>query len=208
MADDNTAPRHPSTGDGKSASGGGNAFTRKLGPLPVWAWMGIGLGAALAYSSWRKNKATSTSQASTVNPTGTATGVQTASQTPPFIIQNYTTGNGGGAGPRRAKGGTTTGASSTTSVTAQPVGSSAAEEPYLYGHQQLDYLQQHLQSSSNPAGYTQGVYQDVSNAYMQVVHSQGQNQADSYHYSWIAPGNVQAIPQNALSVSQVLQNLP
>lgn len=34
----------------------GSFVTRKLGPLPVWAWMGLGLGGALALSSWRSNK--------------------------------------------------------------------------------------------------------------------------------------------------------
>lgn len=67
-----------------SGGGGGSVFTRKLGPLPVWAWMGIALGVALAYSLWRKNKASATANANTATSTP-------ADQTPPFIIQNYTT---------------------------------------------------------------------------------------------------------------------
>lgn len=89
-----------------------------------------------------------------------------------------------------------------------PVGSSPNEEPYLYGHQELDYIKNNETSSSNPNGYTPQLYQDVLNAYMSVLHSQGQDQADAYHYSWIGPGNVQAIPQNSTSASQTLQNLP
>lgn len=29
---------------------------KKAGPLPVWAWMGLALGMALAFSTWSKNK--------------------------------------------------------------------------------------------------------------------------------------------------------
>lgn len=47
----------------------------------------IGLGVAVAYSSWRKNK--TAAAATSTSASGTATD-QTASQTPPFIIQNYT----------------------------------------------------------------------------------------------------------------------
>jgi hypothetical protein len=37
----------------------GSFVGKKLGPLPVWAWMGLGLGGALAISTWRSNKAAS-----------------------------------------------------------------------------------------------------------------------------------------------------
>ncbi len=29
---------------------------RKVGPLPMWAWMGLGLGAAVIYAVWRQNR--------------------------------------------------------------------------------------------------------------------------------------------------------
>lgn len=32
-------------------------WKEKSGPLPNWAWAGLGLGGAVAYSSWRRNKA-------------------------------------------------------------------------------------------------------------------------------------------------------
>lgn len=32
-------------------------LTGKLGPMPVWAWMGLGLGGALLIASYRKGKA-------------------------------------------------------------------------------------------------------------------------------------------------------
>ena len=34
---------------------GGNVFTRKLGALPLWAWMGIGLAVALGYYYWKQS---------------------------------------------------------------------------------------------------------------------------------------------------------
>lgn len=107
--------------------GGGstNAFTRKLGPLPVWAWMGVGLGMALAVSLWRKNKTASTASTTTA---GTAT-TATSTQTPPFIIQNYTgagaQGPAGPAGPAGSTGATgatgTTGATGSVGVTGTPI---------------------------------------------------------------------------------------
>lgn len=78
-------PQAQPEGGAPQGAGGTNAFTRKLGPLPVWAWMGLGLAGALAYASWSKNK----KAASTASESST-TGEQTADQTPPFIIQNIT----------------------------------------------------------------------------------------------------------------------
>lgn len=37
----------------------GSVIWRKVGPLPAWAWMGLALGALLAFSVWRKNRAQS-----------------------------------------------------------------------------------------------------------------------------------------------------
>jgi len=96
-------PREENEG-GRPAGGGGNVFTRKVGPAPLWVWMLAGLGLALGYVAWRGNKqkqAAATTQDQT-----------TTDQTPPFIIQNYTTvppeqpGPPGPAGPPGATGGT------------------------------------------------------------------------------------------------------
>ena len=38
------------------APGGGNAFTRKVGPLPVWAWVAGGLAAGVGYIWWRNRQ--------------------------------------------------------------------------------------------------------------------------------------------------------
>lgn len=71
---------------------GGNVFTRKLGPLPMWAWMGVGLGAALALTSWRGNKkaesdAKSSPQGGLNAPAGNSV---PGSLIPQFVNQVYT----------------------------------------------------------------------------------------------------------------------
>lgn len=88
MADDDA----PGGGDA-----GGNIFTRKLGPLPMWAWMGIGLGGALAFTSWSRNKkaaadAKDKSTSGTLPTTQTASGSTPASLIPQFVNQVYTQG--------------------------------------------------------------------------------------------------------------------
>lgn len=76
-----TAPEAP-----PQQQSGSSVFTRKLGPLPLWAWMGIALALALVYYYWRQNKAsTKASQSS---------GDQLASGTdqnliPQFVNQTY-----------------------------------------------------------------------------------------------------------------------
>lgn len=73
-----------------STSHSGSPFTKKVGPLPLWGWMGIGLALALGYYVWQKNKASSASSntASTSTENGTT---EPADQVPPYIIQNYST---------------------------------------------------------------------------------------------------------------------
>jgi LysM repeat protein len=82
-------------------SSGGNVFTRKLGPAPVWLWMAGLLGVALAFTSYRSNKAKATGATGTAASAASTAAGTAASQTPPFIIQNYTQGQGpqGPAGP-------------------------------------------------------------------------------------------------------------
>lgn len=68
----------------------GNVFTRKIGPLPMWAWMGIALALAIVYYLYKKHESgssssTSSSQNSSVNTPG---GVD-ASLVPQFVNQVY-----------------------------------------------------------------------------------------------------------------------
>lgn len=78
-----TTPEEP------KSSGGGNVFTRKLGPLPMWAWMGIALAIALAYYLV-KSKSSSTAAATpgTGTDTSGAGGVD-SSLVPQFVNQTY-----------------------------------------------------------------------------------------------------------------------
>jgi hypothetical protein len=78
MAASDTAP----------ASSGGNVLTRKLGPLPTWAWLAIATGAGLLYyiASKKKTAAAASTSSSTTSPTSTAT---SASNVPDYVFQNY-----------------------------------------------------------------------------------------------------------------------
>lgn len=72
----------------------GELLQERKGPLPVWAWAALGIGVALAVAVWRANK-TAADQANTDSNTGNAstTGVDLigGNQTPPFVLQDYTT---------------------------------------------------------------------------------------------------------------------
>lgn len=72
-------------------SSSGNVFTRKLGPLPMWAWMGIALVLAVGYHFYSKSKSSSTTaQTSATN--NTPGGVD-SSLVPQFINQTYVNGS-------------------------------------------------------------------------------------------------------------------
>lgn len=73
-----TAPERPS----------GNVLTRKVGPLPMWGWMGIVLLVALIYYVFKKNK----SSASTTSTASNAAGGVDSSLVPQFINQTYVNG--------------------------------------------------------------------------------------------------------------------
>lgn len=86
MEESGQPARRPSGGGGGGTMG---VFKRQIGPMPMWAWMAIILGIAVAYSSFKKNK-TAKSGAAAGTTTSATGAVQAADQTPPFIIQNYT----------------------------------------------------------------------------------------------------------------------
>lgn len=65
-------------------SGGPSILTRQYGPLPLWAWLAIGLAAAIGYKVWQSHSASSKTAADT---SGTAT--DTSSQVPQFVNQTY-----------------------------------------------------------------------------------------------------------------------
>lgn len=98
----------PGAAPGPPAGPSGQFLTQRMGPLPVWAWMLVTLGAALMYFQWRKNRAAAAASSTT------SASSSTAAQTPPFIIQNYTQGGG------RRRVGTSGGATSPPPSTSPP----------------------------------------------------------------------------------------
>lgn len=80
-----TAPDAPRSDSGSSGS---NAFSRKVGPLPLWAWMGIGLAVALGFYFWRQNLGKSNATQTSASPDQT----EAASQIPQFVNQTFVTG--------------------------------------------------------------------------------------------------------------------
>jgi hypothetical protein len=68
-------------------------LTRKLGPMPTWAWMLAGLGVAVIYKTVRDNKKASDAASADGSSTGEAAGAQLigGDQAPPVVFQNYTT---------------------------------------------------------------------------------------------------------------------
>jgi hypothetical protein len=59
----------------------GNVFTRKIGPLPMWAWTGIILTPVVIYGVIARKKAATTAS--------TAATTTDASQVPQFVNQTY-----------------------------------------------------------------------------------------------------------------------
>lgn len=60
--------------EGGGGTGAGGWFIRKLGPLPMWAWMAVALAALLAITTWQRNKADAeTAQDATTGPARTDT---------------------------------------------------------------------------------------------------------------------------------------
>lgn len=55
---------------GESVGLQGSFVMQKSGPLPNWAWMGLGLGAALAYAAWKSNKAKAEKAVQSAAPVG------------------------------------------------------------------------------------------------------------------------------------------
>jgi hypothetical protein len=90
-------PAAPAAAPAAPAKQGGNVFTRKIGPMPMWAWVAIISVILIGYAYYR-NKQSAAAAATT------ATGTD-ASQVPQFVNQTYTSvtppvaGPAGPAGP-------------------------------------------------------------------------------------------------------------
>jgi LysM repeat protein len=68
---------------------GGNVFTRKIGPLPMWAWMGILLGVAGVYYMIKSKKSSSSSSTDQSTATNNTPGGVDSSLVPQFVNQTY-----------------------------------------------------------------------------------------------------------------------
>jgi len=86
-------------------SSGGNVFARKLGPLPMWAWMGVALAVALAYYLWKKDKSTTAAGSATqfVNQTYVNSAPPSAPGVPGPPGATGATGTAGAAAPAQAQ---------------------------------------------------------------------------------------------------------
>jgi hypothetical protein len=87
-----TVPEAPARGKKE------NVFTRKIGPLPMWAWVGILAAIILGWSLYK-------SKTSGASPQAAAADTTDASQVPQFVNQTYTQpGPPGPVGPAGAAG--------------------------------------------------------------------------------------------------------
>jgi hypothetical protein len=153
-----TAPEAP------PASSGGNVFMRKLGPLPLWAWMGIGLAAALAVMYWKQNKAAASKSSATDTGAADTTASGTPSDlVPQFVNQTYVQntppsapliGPAGPAGPAGPTGGTAPAAQA--SQYPAPAGTKASKINGTTAKVNWNYI---TGTSPKPTSYTIAVYQ-------------------------------------------------
>ena len=80
--------RHGETGTGPGSTGGGNFLTRKLGPLPIWAWALMALAGAIAFYVYQKKNSSAA-----VSPAAANAGTTNSSLIPQFVNQVYTNGS-------------------------------------------------------------------------------------------------------------------
>lgn len=183
MAETKTPP------PGKGRNKGGKGISKVYLGLPLWAWLGLGVGAFILI---RAKMGGTTSSSAANNPTNTANGTQGPNSI--FFLPN-------GAQPQPQ------GVSVNVNPRSKPDYYNAQGKDvgqYRYGADELSYLQ----SNIGNFGLTQAEYTDVSNAYAQIVQKYGQGTANDLHYSWIGPGNVQGLPRQPATSGQAYNGLP
>ena len=75
----------PTATPARSSGGRGNMFTQKIGPLPMWAWVGIAAAILIVWRLYSNKQAASQSSQATTTPS------TPADQVPQFVNQTYTT---------------------------------------------------------------------------------------------------------------------
>lgn len=198
-------------------------LSRKIGPLPVWSYVVLagGVGMIIFRAMKAKQAASGTDssspgQGTDFSSTQTVTGTDASGQQ---YTSSYTSqGNGylpgqltWGAGQMPVSGGdvyvnyptqTNTDNSNVPPDQVSPGGQDVGQ--YRFGNDQLAYLV----ANKGKFGITDAIISDVQKAYAQISQQKGQGQANMMHYSWIGPGNVQAIPPYVNSTQDILTNLP
>jgi hypothetical protein len=96
---------------------GGNVLTRKIGPLPGWAWAAVAVG---GYYLWKKRQAAAAASSAATPTTSTATPTPVAAAPSGYGYQGPGTG-GGNYGYQVPTGATAATASSYTAPTGQTI---------------------------------------------------------------------------------------
>lgn len=73
----------------------GSVFTRKLGTLPLWAWMGIGLAVALGFYYWKQSTGSAAGKKNAAAQQSSGQGADTIDSglVPQFVNQTYVQGS-------------------------------------------------------------------------------------------------------------------
>jgi len=186
---------------------------RKIGPLPLWAWAVLAGGVVMLASRGAKKSAAAGdgSAGGQFNTSQTFSGTNAAGED--YSTTYSASGTGSptgiltyGPGNMPIQGGDIynnypvppNGPPDQYSPSGQNVGQ------YRFGSDQLAYLEQ----NKGQKGITDSIISDVRAAYNAVSDKHGQGQANMYHYSWIGPGNVQAIPPYVNSAQDIVVGLP
>lgn len=204
---------------------------RRVGPFPIWTW--VGLAGAAGFLFYRFRTASKAGGGTSGNPgqgtqfssTQTQSGTDTSGGQ---YSSSYTaTGNGylpgyltTAASPMPYSGGdiyinypATTSTQSSSPVPGGPAYTDVLDRPggrdlgnYEYGSDEVNYIANNIGVGSY--GFNQPLEGDIQAAYNKMVSLVGQDQANQYHYSWLGPGNVQAIPRFTTMAQQIVGGLP
>lgn len=133
----------------------GNVFTRKLGALPLWAWMGIGLAVALGYYYWKQSTGSKAAASTAAASSGQAAGGVDSNLVPQFVNQTYVQGSPP-APTLPATPATPTAAPAQAGKYPAPANEKVSKLTSTSAKINWDYI---TGTSPKPTSYTIGVYQ-------------------------------------------------